>query len=177
MHGTYEIRICDETDIKRTSQFYDRVIRWLVEHVNYPRWKYGIYPSEDSVREMTETGTQYICTKDGTVIGAFVLNREPSGSYHKGNWSKDLAPGSYMVIHTLAVDPSMERQGLATEVIRFCIEKAKKEGCKALRADIVPENTPSRKLFEKNGFSYAGDTDLELGLEDIPLFSLYEMNL
>ena len=47
---------------------------------------------------------------------------------------------------------------------------------KCLASDIVPTNAPARRLFEKNGFTYAGDADLELHIEDIPMFSLYELN-
>ena len=85
-----------EEDIVRAGQFYDNVVSWLGEHVNYPRWIYGVYPSEASVR--------------------------------------------------------------------------------AIRVDIVPTNDPARRLFEKNGFIYAGDVDLELDIGDIPAFSLYELN-
>ena len=69
------------------------------------------------------------------------------------------------------------RQGIGSKMIKFCIEKAKKEGYKALYADIVPTNIPSRNLFKKCGFSYLGDFDLERDLKDIPLFSLYELKL
>lgn len=65
---------------------------------------------------------------------------------------------------------------ICTKIIRFCVNKAKAEGFRALRVDIVPSNAPARKLFEKNGFTYAGDTDLEMNIEGIPLFSLYELN-
>ena len=41
----------------------------------------------------------------------------------------------------------------------------------------MPDNEPARKLFEKNGFTYAGDADLELDPGDIPVFSLYEYNI
>jgi hypothetical protein len=43
--------------------------------------------------------------------------------------------------------------------------------------DIVPDNLPARKLYEKEGFTYAGDVDLERGIEEIPLFSLFELDL
>ncbi len=63
-----------------------------------------------------------------------------------------------------------------SEIIRFCIDLAKSEGYKAIRVDIVPDNYPAKMLFEKNGFDYAGDVDLELNIGNIPAFSLYELN-
>ena len=55
-------------------------------------------------------------------------------------------------------------------------EKAREDGYKALRLDVVPDNIPARRLFEKNGFVYAGDADLGRGYDEIPVFSLYELS-
>lgn len=52
MKERFEIKKCLEADIARTGQFYGRMILWLDAHVNYPRWIYGVYPSESSVRKM-----------------------------------------------------------------------------------------------------------------------------
>ena len=177
MIETFDIRKCHESDIAETGRLYDRVVLWLNEHINYPRWIYQVYPSENYVRTMTEAGTQYICVKGDSIIGAFALNDDPQGNYQKGKWSRELTDGSYMVIHALAIDHEMQGKGLGSEVIRFCVERAKSEGYKAVRVDIVPTNEPSRELFEKNGFCYIGDVDLERDVEGIPLFSMYELNL
>ena len=176
MNKHMNIRKCLETDIIPASLFYDRVIKWLEAHINYPRWDYGIYPSEEYVREMAKAGEQYVCTYDDKIVGTFALNTKPQGNYRKGHWKAMLADGSYMSLHALAIDPEAQRQGIGTEILQFCIEKAKAEGCKAIRVDIVPDNYPAKKFFEKNGFTFAGDIDLELGIENIPFFSLYELN-
>ena len=171
-----QIRKCTEEDIKAAGAFYDRVVLWLDQHINYPKWIYKVYPSERSAREMTAAGNQYLCEEDGTLIGAFVLNTDPQGNYHKGSWKKDIPDGEYLVLHSLAIDPAMHGKGIGSEVIRFCENKARTEGFRALRVDIVPDNLPARKLYEKNGFTSAGDVDLERGIENIPVFSLYEKN-
>ena len=61
--------------------------------------------------------------------------------------------------------------------MRFCTDKAKSEGYEAVRVDVVATNTPARRLFEKNGFTYAGDVNLELSIGHIPAFSLHELNI
>ena len=177
MELAVKTRKCHEEDIVRTGRFYDGVILWLKEHANYPRWIYHVYPSEDSVRRMTGSGAQFICLDEGSIVGAFALNDEPQGNYQKGQWSRKLDDGSYMVIHALAVDPGYQGQGLGSDMIRFCIDKARSEGYEAIRVDIIPTNVPARRLFEKNGFTYAGDTDLELDIGNNPVFSLYELDL
>ena len=169
------IRRCRDSEIKEAGLFYDRVILWLNDHINYPRWIFGTYPSEQSVRRMMESRSQYLCIKDSAIIGAFALSEEPQGDYQSAPWKHPLPIGSYLVLHALAVDPSLQRTGLGSKVLQFAIQRAKEEGYRALRADIVPDNLPARKLFEKNGFVYAGDADLKLKITDIPAFSLYEM--
>ena len=173
---TMHIKKCQKEDIALIAEFYDDIIEYLDNHINYPRWIYKVYPSEDSVKAMVEKESQYICILNGKIIGAFVLNAEPQGSYWKANWSQELEDGSYMVLQTLAIDHTMQRQGLASDIIEFCIDKAKSNGYKAIRLDVIPDNYPAKKLFEKNGFEYVGDVDLELEIGNNPLFSLYELN-
>ena len=171
-----QIRKCKEPDIIPTGAFYDEVVAWLDGHINYPKWLYKVYPSVESVKVMTDNRCQYICIKDGEIQAAFVLNADPQGKYENASWMKDLPKGSYMVLHTLAVSPKVQGKGLASKVIQFCIAEAKMQGYQALRLDIVPENLPARRLYEKNGFTCAGDADLERGIEGIPVFTLFENN-
>ena len=62
-------------------------------------------------------------------------------------------------------------------MIKFCIDKAKREGYKAIYVDVVPTNTPARNLFTKNGFKYLGDFNLDRTFKNIPLFSIFELKL
>lgn len=110
-----DIRKCIESDVSGTGRFYDSVVLWLNDHINYPRWIYRVYPGEQSVRAMTEAGTLNICVKGCSVKGAFVLIDDPQGNYQKGEWSRKLVDGSYMVIHVLAVDPTMQRKGMGMQ--------------------------------------------------------------
>ena len=170
------IRKCHAEEIVLVGEFYDQLVLWLDEHINYPKWIYRVYPSEAFVREMTEAGEQYVCTYGENIIAAFVLNTDPQGNYQNGGWSRDLPDATYMIIHAMAITPHLQRRGIGAEILRFCSETAKSAGYKALRVDIVPENRPARRLYEKNGFIHAGDADLDRGLEHIQQFSLYELN-
>ena len=171
-----EIRKCTEADATAAGAFYDKVVRWLDGHINYPKWIYGVYPSAETVRASTLAGEQYVCLDTGRIVGAFILNADPKGNYRKANWRQPLAEGEYMVLHTLATDPEVHRRGIGTEIIRYCAGQARSQGYRALRVDIVPDNWPARRLYEKNGFTHAGDVDLERGIDGIPVFSLYELN-
>lgn len=62
-------------------------------------------------------------------------------------------------------------------MVEYCIRYANEHGYSAIRLDVVPDNVPARKLYEKCGVQYAGDVDLERGIEMIPVFSMYEFLL
>ena len=81
--------------------------------------------------------------------------------------------GEYMVIHTLATRIDSYGKGVATQMVKFCIDKAKARGYKAIRLDVVPDNYPAIKLYQKCGFVFAGEKDLQRGFEHIPTFCLY----
>lgn len=172
-----QIRKCNKEDIAAVGKFYDEVVKYLCDTVNYPKWIYKQYPSERSVAIMTEQGSQYVCYVDGEIVGAFVLNFDPQGAYEQANWSKDVERGKYIVCHTLAISPRKQRRGLGKQIVEFCIELARNNRFQAVRLDVVPTNYPARKLYEACGFKYVGDVDLERGFEEIPLFSMYELNL
>ena len=171
-----QIKLCTEADIAIVGEFYDKAVKYLCENINYPKWSYKEYPSAGSVRVKTAVGHQFMCLEDSKVIGAFVLNDDPQGRYENAQWSNPLALGEYMVCHTLATDPEFQGKGIGRQMVEFCVEYAKEHGYKAIRLDVVPDNSPARKLYEKCGFQYAGDVDLERDIEEIPLFSMYELN-
>ena len=171
------IEKCKQSDIITVGAFYDGVVKFLTENVNYPKWTYKVYPSEDFVREMTEAKCQYICREKGQIVAAFVLNDDPQGAYHKAEWSRQLSEGEYLVCHALAVAPHMQGRGVGKRIVRFCVDFAREQGYKAIRLDVVPTNYPAKKLYEQCGFRYLGDVDLERGYKEIPQFSMYELNL
>ena len=171
-----EIRKCNIDDIVGVGAFYDVVVQHLDNTINYPKWEYKIYPSDESVRTKVQEQSQFLCKDEGKIVGAFVLNDDPAGAYEKVAWSKTLAEGEYMVCHTLATAPDQQGRGLGKQLVEFCIAYAKEQGFQGIRLDVVPDNTPARRLYEKCGFSYVGDIDLERDIEEIPLFSMYELN-
>lgn len=170
------IKACNEEDIVAVGAFYDHVVEHLCQNINYPKWTYKEYPSEASVRIKTEAGQQFICVENGVIVGAFVLNDDPQGKYENAVWNIALAEGDYMVCHTLATDPSRRGRGIGMQIVAYCIEYAKEHRFKAIRLDVVPDNLPAKRLYEKCGFQYVGDVDLERDIDEIPVFSMYELN-
>lgn len=168
---------CTHKNVASVCRFYDEVVRHLLQNVNYPKWKYKVYPSDDTVTQAAAENTQYLCERNGRTVGAFVLNCDPQGAYQKAQWSKFIADGDYLVIHSFATHPDCYRRGVAEEMLNFCIEEAKRRNVAAIRVDVVPTNYPAKAFYEKHGFTFVAETDLDRGFEDIPTFCLYELNL
>lgn len=171
------IKICGTDVAEEVGKMYDKSVKYLCEHVNYPKWTYKEYPSSSFAQEAAEKNCLFVCLDNAQkAVGAFVLNDDPQGAYENVAWGADLFKGEYLVVHALAVDPDCARQGVGAYMTEFCICRARELGYKGLRLDVVPDNFPAKKLYEKCGFTYVGDADLERGIEEIPLFSLYELN-
>jgi len=171
------IFLCDESRLDMLDAFYGEVTLFLERTVNYPRWAHGVYPGRESAERAIQAGVQYLCLREGRAAGAFVLSTDPQGDYSSGDWKVPLSLGEYMVIHTLAVLPAFYNRGIGGQIIRFCLEKAKAEGFSAVRLDVVPDNLPARRLYEREGFTFAGERDLKRGIPGSPIFALYEKNL
>lgn len=171
-----EIIKCTMENLDSVVLFYDRVTKYLEENINYPKWTHGGYPSRESAGQAMINGAQYACVDGGRVVGAFILNDDPQGDYSAGDWSRELKDGKFMVIHALASDPEIYHSGIGRKMVEYCIETAKKQGYGAIRLDVVPTNTPARHLYEKMGFRFAGEKNLIRGIDEIPLFALYELN-
>ena len=169
--------MCNKAEIAEVGKFYDSVVKYLTEHINYPKWLYKEYPSEPFVRDMVDVHSQYVCRIDGQIAAAFAINDDPEREYRNVQFSKALAHGEYLTIHALAVATNLQGQGIGKQIVQFCIDFAQAHGYKAIRLDVVPTNYPARKLYEQCGFVCLGDVDLERGYEHIPLFSMYELNL
>jgi len=168
------IRLCHEEEVAAVGAFYDSVVKYLCEHINYPKWTYLEYPSRDFAAKMTAERSQFVCMEHNRIVGAFVLNDDPQGAYENAVWDRKLSRGEYAVCHALATAPSLQRKGIGKQIVEFCISFAQEHDFKAIRLDVVPDNLPAKKLYEKCGFIYRGEADLERGIAEIPVFSMYE---
>ena len=176
MNRELKIYKCVMDNLDSVVRFYDGITEQLEKNINYPKWTRGDYPGEKSISQAISEGAQYVCGDKDEIAGAFVLNDDPQGDYDAGNWRVKLRRGEYLVIHAFATAPEARRSGLGGYMVEYCIETARKCGYKALRLDVVPTNVPARGLYEKMGFTCAGEKDLSRGIAEVPVFALYELN-
>lgn len=171
-----DFKKCENAELQRVLDFYRHVVQRLKASVNYPKW--GVHhPSVEDLTGACDRGELYVCTEDGEVCGAVVLNEDPEGYYEAGDWSKTLSRGEFLVIHLLASDPDIRNKGIGGLLVDRCVDIARKGGYKAVRLDVVPCNEPAINLYKSKGFTYAGTKDLKRDIKAIPVFALYELVL
>lgn len=167
---------CGKEHTVAVTAMYRRSVRALEQTVNYPKWS-DAHPGNDYIAGSILRGELFACIDNGMILGATVLSEDPEGNYELGEWKVRLKQGEFLVVHTLAVSPDHEREGVGSFLVDGCIAYAEANGYKAVRLDVVPENIPAVRLYTKKGFTYAGTTDLQRNIEYIPLFDLYEFNI
>jgi ribosomal-protein-alanine N-acetyltransferase len=59
-------------------------------------------------------------------------------------------------INTIAVEPTLRRQGLATALMTWILEEAAREGAVRVYLEVRRSNTPAHALYDRLGFSVAG---------------------
>ncbi|MBR2256821.1 MAG: GNAT family N-acetyltransferase [Blautia sp.] len=157
--------------------FYHSLIDALEGTRYHPKWQKDIYPAPEDLRGAVLAGELYIGRVDSRMAAAMVLNQKCNPEYADAAWRTFLNPSEFMVIHMLGVHRDFAGQGLAKEMVRFAIEKAKAWGMKAIRLDVLKGNAPAERLYPAMGFVYV-DT-IQLFYEDTGRadFGLYELVL
>lgn len=148
------IRPCTPKDIPHALH----IIRQVQEEFRQKginQWQDG-YPSLADLQKDLASHSAYIIEVNHQPAGYFALCFCEDPFYtaiYDGAW---LCPGPYGVIHRLAILPAMRRQGLARAVLAYSEEEARKKGALSLRADTHEQNTPTRNLLHKTGFTPCG---------------------
>ena len=146
---------CEVSHFDSVALMYERCVRRLEENINFPKWSSN-HPSREYIKESIKRGEMFIVVEGEKVFGAAVLNEDPEGNYCLGDWKNKLSEGEFLVDGSIAF--------------------AKKNGYKAIRLDIVPENLPAKNLYLSRGFESAGKKEKLRDIEYIPTFELFELN-
>lgn len=166
-----------EEEIDEVTALYGAVCQSLTKTVNYPGWKENIYPTKEEALDGFKEDSLFVLKKEGVIAGTMILNGDYEPGYQKGNWQYKANDEEILVIHTLAIHPNFNHQGLAHHLVSFAKEYGKQNGKKVIRIDVTDGNEPAIALYLKQGFTYAGKVDLGRSEHGIDWFQLYEFLL
>ncbi len=121
---------------ERSLTHLDR-LTWATSNSPVPLWSeeanfFATDPPDDAI----------VAIIDGAVVG-----------YVKVRRSSTLASNAHVaMIGGLAVDPSVQNQGLGTALVKKAIEEATNRGARCLRLRVLGTNLVARRLYERCGF-------------------------
>ena len=168
-------RKAEKEDFYKIRSLYWNLIDQEQNDPSFPHWKKGIHPSDEMIQDSIDKGNLYVLVDDGEIVACVIANAEKGDGYSDAPWQID--SDEVIVLHVLAVHPDHRGKGLARRLVENVIEQERKVGKKALRLDVIENNTTAEKLYQKLGFRYIQTKTLYYGVVGKMTFKLYELVL
>ena len=142
---------------------------------SFPHWKKEIHLSDEMIQNSIEREELYVLADGDEIAACVIANDEEAEGYADAPWQID--SDEVIVLHVLAVHPDYRGKGLARKLVENVIEQERKVGKKALRLDVIENNTTAEKLYQKLGFQYIQTKTLYYDVVGEMTFKLYELVL
>ena len=168
-------RKAEKEDFDKVRSLYWTLIDRRQDDPSFPHWKKGIHPSDELIRNGIDRAELYVLADGDEIAACVIANGEKIDGYEDAQWQID--SGEVIVLHVLAVHPDYQGKGLAWRLVENVIELERKAGKKALRLDVIENNTTAEKLYQKLGFQYIQTKTLYYNVVGEMTFKLYELVL
>ena len=174
MKRNVQISKAVKADLDCIARLYEDICDYLETHKNYPGWKKNIYPVRSSAEQGIMADALYIARIGNSIVGTMILGHEPEAGYSSGKWLTEDDYQYIYVIHTLAVHPDFQKCGIGKELLMFAERTAREEQCISIRLDVVKDNIPAERLYQKCGYQLIGTVSLGYEAYGLPWYNLYE---
>lgn len=165
-------REAEKEDFYKIRSLYWILIDQEQDEPSFPHWKKGIHPSDEMIQISIDRRQLYVLADGAEIAACVIANDEKVDGYADAPWQID--SDVVMVLHVLAVHPNHRGKGLARRLVENVIEQERKAGKKALRLDVIENNTTAEKLYQKLGFRYIQTKTLYYDVVGEMTFKLYE---
>ena len=153
-----------EKDIEPVLALFDEA-RKTIAALGIDQWQNG-YPNREAVLEDMANSGSYCIVDENGLCGTFAIIENGEPTYDiiiDGHWLSGDESNNYIALHRVAVSVQMRGKGVATEIVRFAVDCAKRLGRASVRIDTHKGNVVMRRMLEKNGFSLCGTIFLASG--------------
>ena len=168
-------RKAEKEDFDKIRSLYWNLIDQEKDDPSFPQWKKGIHPSDEMIQASIDKGELYVLADGDEIAACVIANDEKVDGYADAPWQ--INSDEIIVLHVLAVNPGQRGKGLARRLVENVIELERKAGRKALRLDVIENNTTAEKLYQKLGFQYVQTKTLYYDVVGKMTFKLYELVL
>ena len=157
------IRKATFNDIESIEDTYNEHFKYELEHGAFTIFKKDIYPTRKDAEKAIDVGTLYVYEENNSIAGSMIVDKVQPTEYTKIIWEQTFANDDVMVIHLLMVRPSKSGKGIATSLVKYAIELAGSNSCKAVRLDTGSQNIPALSLYKKLGFQIVATASMNVG--------------
>lgn len=157
------IRKGNSNDINLIEDTYYEHFTHEMECGAYTVFKKGVYPTRADAEKAIHDGTLYVYEEHHNIAGSMIIDSVQPKEYNGIAWEEALKSDEVMVIHLLMVRPSMARKGIASALVKYAVELARYNSCKAVRLDTGKQNIPAVSLYKKLGFQIVATASMNVG--------------
>lgn len=151
--GRVHYRKATLADIPRILQITKEVIVVLNAEGNY-QWDSN-YPLEsDFLRDIEKDVLWVAVVDDQEVAGFAALTEDQPEEYQDAGMDISITT---VVPHRVAVSLQHQGHGIATHFMSIAEELSRQRGYKCIRVDTNAKNTRMQRVFEKAGYTFAGE--------------------
>ena len=143
-------------DISSIVDIYNEICDAQDEGKLNVSWIKGVYPTEDTAMAALKRDDLFIIEENGKIVGTGVINQKQMDSYYSADWRFPAEDHNVMVLHTLAISPTVGRKGYGSAFVKYYEEYAREKGCFYLRMDTNAINKTARALYKKLGYEEIG---------------------
>ena len=169
-----KVRQAVPADMAAVLALYDGVIDLFQAQTGTTAWKKGVYPIEADFQRAIEAGTLYLGELEGRLAAGMVVTQGTDKTYGNPPWRVDAPDRETAVIHTLGVSPDFAGRGVGLDMMRQAAELAREKGWRALRLDVLEDNVPAQRFYERAGFVYIQTKRIWYESTGLASFLLYE---
>ena len=163
-----------QEDMDGVLALYDQVIERFQAQTGTMAWRKGVYPTRANFQQAIQAGALYLGELEGALAAGMIITQGTDKTYGEPPWRVDAADEETAVIHTLGVSPALSGRGLALQMIEGAVALAREKGWRALRLDVLEDNVPAQRLYQRAGFVYIETKQIWYKSTGLASFLLYE---
>lgn len=143
-------RIAQIDDLDEVASLYQAICDYQNQDKYGAEWTWGDYPSRDGLAQFIEHSLVVVGYQDQQLIAAAVITT--GDDYPQVEWAHQVPDAKIGVVHLLGVHPDFRGTGAATGIVQAVLKFAKEAGYQVLHLDVLGDNVPAMKLYQKQGF-------------------------
>ena len=150
-----DIRRARQDEIPALWAFYGEVCEAQEKAPCSPGWTFGVYPDREELGAHIAAGEAVLGIHEGQIVAASVLTGRDDPMYADAKWPTEAKPEEVAVIHLLALHPEARGRGWSHVFLDALLARAKEEGKRLVRLDVVKGNFIAEALYIRHGFRFA----------------------